>query len=84
MGPRRRYEMKTLISATVATLLVAGTALAADAPEFAALDTNHDGYVSKEEASTSPAIMELFTNVDANKDGKLSSSEYAEAVKQLS
>jgi EF-hand domain pair len=76
--------MKAKIAAILATSFVAGTVLAAEAPEFAMIDKNHDGYVSKEEASASPEIMELFTSVDADKDGKLSSTEYAEAIKKLS
>jgi EF-hand domain pair len=43
---------------------------------FSQLDSNHDGYVSKDEAKRSANISATFDNLDANHDGKISSSEF--------
>jgi hypothetical protein len=70
-------------SVVTAALFVAGIAIAADAPEFMTIDKDRNGYVSRDEARSAPEILELFAQVDANKDGQLSNTEYSEAVKQL-
>lgn len=44
-----------------------------------ALDTNGDGFVSREEASTHPRFAESFDRIDANKDGQLSLDELRSA-----
>jgi len=75
--------MYTLTTATIGTVLIVGTALAGEVPEFTTIDKDKNGYVSKDEARAAPEIMELFASVDANKDNQLSTSEYMEAVKQL-
>jgi Ca2+-binding EF-hand superfamily protein len=67
----------------VGTVLIVGTALAGEAPEFTKIDKDKNGYVSKDEARAAPEIMELFASVDVNKDNQLSTSEYMEAVKLL-
>jgi len=73
---------RTLYAAGVA-LLVSGAAVAAEAPEFTAIDADKNGYVSRQEASRSPDVMEIFAQVDANRDNQLSATEYAEAVELL-
>jgi hypothetical protein len=75
--------MYKFTTAMVAAVLVAGTALAGEAPDFTKLDKDKNGYVSKDEARAAPEIMELFASVDVNRDNQLSTSEYMEAVKQL-
>jgi Ca2+-binding EF-hand superfamily protein len=70
-------------TAITAALLAAGIAIAADAPEFTMIDKDKNGYVSREEARSAPDILELFAQVDANRDGQLSTAEYSEAVRQL-
>jgi Ca2+-binding EF-hand superfamily protein len=67
----------------IGTAFAVGTALAGEAPEFTAIDKNKDGFVSLEEARAAPDIIEIFALVDEDKDNKLSTAEYMEAVKQL-
>jgi len=43
---------------------------------FEALDKNHDGYVSRDEAKDASELNTRFTELDANNDGKLSRDEY--------
>jgi len=45
-------------------------------PEFSTLDTNGDGYVSREEARSNATLSGSFSDLDADKNGSLSSSEY--------
>lgn len=75
-----KFESKTAaLSVVGAVALSASPAPAAETPEFAALDRDGDGYLSREEARGSPPIMERFTRVDADKDRRLSPAEFAEA-----
>ncbi len=69
--------------AIIATLFAAGTAVAAEAPDFTAIDKDRSGAVSREEARAVPEVLELFSRVDANQDGQLSAIEYAEVIKLL-
>ena len=43
---------------------------------FDALDKNHDGYVSRDEAKDADELNTRFTELDMNNDGKLSREEY--------
>ena len=52
-------------------------------PEFSTLDANGDGVISKEEARTQASLAAIFTDVDANNNGKLDSQEYAEARNRI-
>ena len=51
----------------------------ARAAEFAALDRNRDGYVTRIEALADPEIHKRFVQFDANKDWQLSLAEYLAA-----
>ena len=46
------------------------------APIFDALDTNHDGYVTKEEARRSADVTARFKGLDTDNDGRVSASEF--------
>jgi hypothetical protein len=46
---------------------------------FNSLDTNKDGFVSREEAKNSSALSKQFGQLDKDSDGKLSSAELAAA-----
>ena len=48
------------------------------APPFNDLDKNHDGFLTKEEASSVKGLD--FAKADTNRDGKLDRAEYAAAV----
>ena len=43
---------------------------------FEALDKNHDGYISRDEAKDADELNTRFTELDTNNDGKLSREEY--------
>ncbi|MBV9191593.1 MAG: hypothetical protein JO292_12145 [Betaproteobacteria bacterium] len=43
---------------------------------FEALDQNHDGFISRDEAKDAPELNTRFSELDANNDGKLSREEY--------
>ena len=46
------------------------------APIFDALDTNRDGYVTKEEAKRSADVTARYKELDTNCDGRISSREF--------
>lgn len=46
------------------------------APDFAALDTNHDGNIGESEASGYALLANDFKMADRNRDGRISKSEY--------
>ena len=48
--------------------------------DFAALDRNRDGYISKVEALANPEVHKRFAAFDADKDGRLSEAEYSAAM----
>ena len=47
--------------------------------EFLKLDTDHDGFISREEAAKLPHFDEAFNQADGNRDGKLDADEFVEA-----
>ncbi|HTP95074.1 MAG TPA: BON domain-containing protein [Burkholderiales bacterium] len=48
-------------------------------PDFAALDTDHDGYISREEARKWPNFERAFNETDINHDDRLDPEEFAVA-----
>jgi len=42
---------------------------------FKALDTNNDGFISRDEAKSSGALDKRFSELDLDRDGKLSQTE---------
>ncbi|HSV35042.1 MAG TPA: EF-hand domain-containing protein [Ramlibacter sp.] len=48
---------------------------------FRRSDANHDGRLSRDEASTLGGLARQFDRVDSNKDGSISSAEFDEALK---
>ena len=43
---------------------------------FRGMDTNGDGYISREEALADPAVARGFAEADANRDDRLDRSEF--------
>jgi len=62
----------------VASLAASGCAHAQHA-DFAALDRNRDGYLSRLEAAADPEIIKRFAQFDLDKDQRLSEAEYLAA-----
>lgn len=59
---------------------VAGTMISTDTQmQFDARDTNHDGYIDKAEARSEQKLLSQFNTLDADKDGKLSATEFMNA-----
>jgi hypothetical protein len=73
-------------TAALAALLVSTASIAQQDPtttgqggDFKTLDANGDGSLSQDEAKADASLAAMFAELDADKDGKLSSSEYAKA-----
>jgi len=75
--------MGNRIAAVLGLTLVASAALAKSftTPEFYELDVNSDGVVTRAELSRSGVYELIFTQIDKNRDGKISKSEYTAATK---
>jgi EF hand len=91
-------DMNTSIKVLVlASLLVGAAAVAQETPktaspdaasdnawpDFATLDKNGDGSITKEEAKTQSLLASRFQEVDRDGDGKLSAAEYDGARKHM-
>ena len=77
----RRHLSNQAILAAVFALVALPAAAAANghAGDFAALDANHDGYLSKAEIAKLEGFGRAFDEADANHDGKLDRDEFVKA-----
>jgi hypothetical protein len=77
----RALLIATLMMASTAALAQSSsdTPLPAQRADFAQLDRNRDGYISKVEALGDAEMHKRFAAFDADKDGRLSEAEYAAA-----
>ena len=57
-----------------------GAGSADDPPMFRELDTNHDGYITKEEAKRSADVTARFNDLDTDRDGRISSAEFRKGM----
>jgi len=87
MANLKELDMNGIIKvAALAALAVSAPAFAEDPksdtalPDFATLDKNGDGAISKDEAREQSLVASRFGELDGDKNGKLSSDEYEKAV----
>jgi hypothetical protein len=71
----KKHMLTALVLMAVSGFAWAGTA--ADKSSFEALDTNHDGQISRDEAKKSADVSKKFVQADTNQDGKLDAAEFA-------
>lgn len=73
------------LSVLAAAVLAAGAAIAGgdQAPAFANLDTNGDGYIEMKEANLLPGLARHFPTLDRNSDHRLSKTEYETYIKAV-
>jgi hyperosmotically inducible protein len=81
---RKTLTQHALTAALVAALGVPGAVYSASQgepadPKFGRVDTNGDGYVSREEAAKVRGFEQAFTEADENRDGKLDAAEFVKA-----
>ncbi len=86
---RNQAGMHRVIAAAAAALIgAAGTAAAASAapekgipmyPEFGKLDTNRDGFLSRDETRKIGGFDKAFKEADDNRDGRLDAAEFTKA-----
>ncbi len=69
--------MKNVLAALSIVGLSMVSASAFAGGDFEKLDTDGNGSISVTEASVSTSLTEQFADLDANADGELSKSEYA-------
>ena len=67
--------MNALIKIAALVALLSSPAAFAQMPEFAELDTNSDGTITKEEAKANPEVAAKFDELDSDKNGSLSQAE---------
>ena len=48
-----------------------------ESADFSQLDTNHDGYISPDEARANSDLESGFSQADTNKDGEIDQSEFS-------
>ena len=73
------------LASTCALAQAAGQAMpqAGQNKMMSRMDTNGDGFISKDEAAKFPRLAANFDQIDTNKDGKLSTDELAAARKTM-
>jgi Ca2+-binding EF-hand superfamily protein len=79
--------MKKEILIAAAVMFPLGVFAESDAPDtsvtptvqesFKSLDTNHDGYISPQEAKANSKLSDQWNTADANGDGKIEESEFS-------
>jgi len=83
MNRKRMYDMaiSTLVAGMTGAAVAAGSPEPAAAPsaEFRKLDTNHDGYLSRQETGKIRGFEKPFKEADDNRDGRLDADEFVKA-----
>jgi hypothetical protein len=65
---------KVLLAAFVCSV---SSAVIAGSATYKALDENEDGFISSKEAEAIPTLVEKWSEVDVNDDGKIDAVEFA-------
>jgi|GEM_PF-3159666 len=68
---------KTVVTLTALLVSLASGNVFAGTDSLMALDKDQDGFVTLEEAQALPEVVEAFSALDVNKDGKLDMEELA-------
>jgi Ca2+-binding EF-hand superfamily protein len=76
---RQECVMKKRLVLGISLLLVPVAHAQDAALVFSALDTDHDGKISRAEAQKNPAVTEMFAQADKDHDGTLSKAEFEAA-----
>jgi len=81
---RKTLTQQALTAALIAALGVPGVVFSASQgeagdPRFNKLDTDRDGYLSREEAGKVRGFDKSFSEADDNRDGKLDAAEFVKA-----
>jgi EF hand len=74
-------NVKAIIATAAVAILAAGAASAQNMPsksttDFAAVDANKDGHISKDEVRSRVALSGAFSKLDTNSDNMLSEVEF--------
>jgi hyperosmotically inducible periplasmic protein len=80
---RSRMIAAAVVSASIGMAAAAGAAGTEKAmpayPEFGTLDTNRDGFLSRDETRKITGFDKAFKEADDNRDGKLDAAEFTKA-----
>lgn len=79
---RKRFHPRIAATALIAALAAASPVDAepsAENPEFVKLDSNRDGFISRDEARRIRDFSKAFAEADSNRDGRLDPDEFVKA-----
>ena len=69
--------MQIAVIACVTAVLAAGALTKQASTVFKGLDLDGDNFISKEESAVNIQVAAMFSKLDVNQDGKLSTKEFA-------